>query len=68
MGYRDALQGRGKSPDYIKMKASADSPRITEEMRRCSYILIDAYQEGYKDGLEVKEMELRTQRNVRFRD
>lgn len=65
-GYDDAREGRGKSSDVINMKASADASSITPELAKVSFIMTDAYDEGYRDGMARAEMELRTKKNIRF--
>lgn len=69
VGFEDAVSGWGKSKFYIELKQRANTiKREDSEVLAAIRVLIDAHDEGYRDGLEEKRMQLGTKRKISFGD
>ncbi|QRF67264.1 hypothetical protein [Ponticoccus alexandrii] len=57
-GFNDARAGKGKSPKHIE-NVSMRAAYPDTKNGQVYDILIDAYEQGYRDGIEREEMEVR---------
>ena len=60
-GFEDARSGVGKDPDHVS-RSSRRRRKPDVEMGKALDPWIEAYEQGYSDGLEREEMEIRRDR------